>query len=65
LSDPLRRNPIIGIAAEPATALMKSRRRIAFTKALDRADYRSQRILQQGFASDEMGSRGQVARQQS
>jgi hypothetical protein len=29
---------------------MKSRRRIAFSKALDCADYRSQRILQQGFA---------------
>jgi hypothetical protein len=36
--------------------LMKSRRRIAFSKALDCADYRSQRILQQGFATDEMVS---------
>src|SRR6516165_5796432 len=34
----------------PAIPLMKSRRRIAFSKALDCADYRSQRILQQGFA---------------
>jgi len=29
---------------------MKSRRRIALSKALDCVDYRSQRILQQGFA---------------
>jgi hypothetical protein len=36
---------------------MKSRRRIAFSKAQDCADYRSQRIrLQQGFATGEMGS---------
>jgi hypothetical protein len=30
---------------------MKSRRRIAFSKALNCADYRSQRILQQRFAA--------------
>ena len=37
---------------------MKSRRRIAFSKAQDCADLRLQ--LQQGFATDEMGFRGQV-----
>jgi uncharacterized protein YchJ len=51
--------------ADPAIPLMRSRRRIAFSKALDCADYHSQRILQQGFATDEMGFRGQFARQQS
>jgi hypothetical protein len=45
---------------------MKSRRRIAFSKAQDCADYRSQRIrLQQGFAIGGMGFGGQFARQQS
>jgi len=39
--------------AEPVTTLMKSRRRIAFSKAQDCADLRLQ--LQQGFATDEMG----------
>jgi hypothetical protein len=43
--------------ADPAIPLMRSRRRIAFSKALDCADYRSQRILQQGFATNEMGFR--------
>jgi hypothetical protein len=42
---------------DPTIVLMKSRRRIAFSKALDRSDYRSQRILQQGFATDEMDFR--------
>jgi hypothetical protein len=42
--------------AEQATTLIKSRRRIAFLKAQDCADYCSQRIrLQQGFATSEMG----------
>jgi len=48
--------------ADPAITLMKSRRRIAFTKAgttLNRTG------LQQGFATGEMGFRGQFARQQS
>jgi hypothetical protein len=42
--------------ADPAIALMKSRRRIAFPKAQGCADYCSHRIrLQQGFAAGEMG----------
>src|SRR6516225_1858057 len=66
MSDPVRRNPIIGIAAccacaasghvaaEPATTLMKSRRRIAFPRlrtTLLRLDY--SRVLR----SAEWGSR--------
>src|SRR5262249_54923696 len=43
--------------ADPAIPLMRSRRRIAFSKALDCADYRSQRILQQGFATNEIDFR--------
>jgi hypothetical protein len=44
---------------------MKSRRRIAFSKAQDCADYRSQKIrLQQGFAPGEMGFNRYFAQQQ-
>src|SRR5215472_12461359 len=68
------RNPIVGnllgcpraksghVMAELETTLMKSRRRIAFTKVettLNRAR------LQQGFATGEMEFRGQFAQQQS
>jgi predicted lipid-binding transport protein (Tim44 family) len=54
--------PVSGHAvANPTIALTKSRRRIAFSKALDWADYRSQRILQQGFVIDEIGFSGQFA----
>src|SRR6516164_5052835 len=49
-------------AADPAIPLMKSRRRIAFTKAGTTPD---RMRLQQGFATDEMGFRGQFAQQQS
>ena len=42
--------------------LMKSRRRIAFPEAKDRAWLVQ---LQQGFASGEMGFKGQFAGQQS
>jgi hypothetical protein len=53
-------------AAEPTITVMKSRRRIAFSKAHDRADYCLQGPeLQQGFATGEMGVQGQVAQQQS
>jgi hypothetical protein len=48
--------------AEPATALMKSRRRIAFPEAQLR-DLASQ--LQQGFTPGGMGFRGQFAPHQS
>jgi hypothetical protein len=63
--DKLLRKPTIGFGAccaraasdhardEEATALIKSRRRIAFSEAQDCADLRLQ--LQQGFATDEMG----------
>ena len=47
--------------AEPTIPLMKSRRRIAFTKAgttLNRTQ------LQQGFGTDEIGFLGQAAQQQ-
>jgi hypothetical protein len=40
-------------AADPAITLMKSRRRIAFTKA---GTTPNRTRLQQGFAADEMGS---------
>ena len=56
-------NPIVGTlsdacgyaasghaVADPTIAIKKLRRRIAFSKALECADYRSQRILQQGSA---------------
>ena len=49
-------------ATDPATAFMKSRRRIAFTKA-GTTPIRTR--LQQGFAAGEIGFRSQVARQQS
>jgi hypothetical protein len=39
--------------ADPTIPLMKSRRRIAFTKA---GDYADRTRLQQGFATDGMGS---------
>src|SRR5262249_35989707 len=50
------------VVAEPATTLMKSRRRITAPKAQEHADTGS---LQQDFATSEMGFTGQVARQQS
>jgi hypothetical protein len=48
--------------ADPTIALTKSRRRIAFTKA---GTTPNGARLQQGFATDEMGFRGQFAQQQS
>jgi hypothetical protein len=48
-------------ATEPTVTLMKSRRRIAFTKA---GTTLNRTRLQQGFATDEMGFRDQVAQQQ-
>jgi hypothetical protein len=48
--------------ADPALTLMKSRRRIAFTKA---GTTPNRTRLQQGFATDGMGFSGQVAEQQS
>ena len=42
---------------------MNSRRRIAHRKAQDYADFKVG--LQQGFVTDEMGFRGQLARQQT
>jgi hypothetical protein len=44
--------------ADPAIILMKSRRRIAFTKA---GTTTNGTRLQQGFAIGEMGFKGQVA----
>jgi hypothetical protein len=72
--DVLRRNPITGFVgccvraasgqtvADPAITLMKSRRRIAFTKA---GTTPNRTRLQQGFATGEMGFGGQFAQQQS
>jgi hypothetical protein len=63
-------NPITGMAgccaraasghavADPAITLMKSRRRIAFSKAQDCADYRSR--LHQGFVASEIGFNGRM-----
>jgi hypothetical protein len=48
--------------ADPAITLIKSRRRIAFTKA---GTTLTALRLQQGFATGEMGLRDQVAQQQS
>src|SRR5262249_46055292 len=71
--DWLLRNPIIGILgcwaraargqarAEPVTALIKSRRRIALPTAYDHANC----CLQQGFVVGKMGFRGQFAEQQA
>ena len=49
------------VMAEPVTTLMKSRRRIARSKAKDHATMR----LQQGFTTGEIGFRGQFAQQLS
>jgi hypothetical protein len=48
--------------AEPAAPLMKSRRRIAFTKA---GTTPRRKRLQQGFGTGEMGFDGHFAEQQS
>ena len=50
-----------GHVAETATTLMNSRRRITAPKAQEHADTCR---LQQGFATGEMGFRGQFARLQ-
>src|SRR6516165_9368580 len=58
--DVCARAPSGHVIAKPTIVFTKSRRRITFSKALDRADYPSQRILHQGFGSDEIGFRGSV-----